>query len=227
MATLAHTQDYPVHNHDTCFCLEWLSKKYRTSQLFISLTSDQCRKSRKKTSLDPTIQQSHCQIPPSHAKARYLPFFPLPSSGFNWILRLLLCNVLSFNGPEDQFVTILHARLYPWGWAFTFTIQCFYLTYANLEVTLANSRRSMTTGLERLLSNSTVDWTNVVSSPLVSIFVSQSLRTGSISSCLPGVLVLLSLPPVLESWIMRRQDGNMLQARFLDFSTRHVRNVKL
>ena len=90
-----------------------------------------------------------------------------------------------------------------------------------------NSRRLMITDLERLLFNSMDGSTNVVSSPLVSIFVSQSLRTGSISSCLPGVLVLLSLPPVLELWIMRRQDGNMLQARFLDFSTRPIKNVKL
>ena len=61
---------------------------------------EQCREDRQATSPHQTLQQSHCQIPPSNAKTWYF-LLLIVSAGFNWILRLHLHNVLSFNGPVE------------------------------------------------------------------------------------------------------------------------------
>ena len=74
--------------------------------------------------------------------------------------------------------------------------------------------------LERLSFNLMVVLTNVVLFPLDSIFVFLIWKNGSINFCPLEALDMLFLPQVLELWIMRKLDENMLLGKFLGFSTR-------
>ena len=80
----------------------------------------------------------------------------------------------------------------------------------------------MTIVLERLSFNSMDDSTNVESSLLASTSVFPNWRNGSTSFCLPEALDTSFLQRVLESWIMKRPDENMLLERSLDFSIRRM-----
>ena len=108
-----------IYHHDSRVCSQRLSQQHRTCTLLLhSNATEQCWKGWQTTSLDSALEQSHRQVPSSHAEAWYAPssfvLFLLEgdggASGFNWILCLLLHNVVSFNGPEEWIPKmILHA----------------------------------------------------------------------------------------------------------------------
>ena len=82
------------------------------------------------------------------------------------------------------------------------------------KVTLVNSKSLMTTVLAKSLSNSLDVWTNVVSSPLVSLSSKKTWKTGS-ETCCPLVNSVTSCwPPLLESWTTKRPVAKRSEERF-------------